>query len=147
MYSERRRELGEKAKKLHAAGVLLQQQQQLAAAGTSSNSRLLPSWGGFRREQHQLQQERRFKLAVYVLEKEYRQLVVAMKERGENPFFAYLKLAAGMIAVILSCLWILHIFFYFIVSQISGQEPHGFLRFLDWFFEVTHTHVTTQLNS
>ena len=150
---ERRRELGEKAQKLHAAGVVLQQQQQQLTAGEANGSsspggsKLFSSIRGIRKEQQQVQQERRFKLAVYVLEQEYRQLVVAIKERGENPFYSFLKLIGGLVFGLMSLLWMMHIFLFFILSQILGQEePEGLLRFLDWFFQV-RMHITNWLAS
>ncbi|XP_026191506.1 uncharacterized protein LOC34620488 [Cyclospora cayetanensis] len=70
VFGGRRRELGAKAQKLHAAGLLLQQQQQLHLAGAcSSGGRWFGGGSGvreLRQQQQQQQLQRRFKQAVYM---------------------------------------------------------------------------------
>lgn len=63
---------------------------------------------------------RKFKQSVHLLESDFEALNVALKQRGENPFYSYCKVVLGGFCTILSTLWYVHIIIYMILPQLMG---------------------------
>lgn len=61
----------------------------------------------------------KFKQAVHLLEGYFESLNIALKQRGENPFFSYVKIVLGGFSAILSLLWYVHIVTYMILPQVT----------------------------
>ncbi|PFH33767.1 putative LMBR1 family region protein [Besnoitia besnoiti] len=132
-FKEIRRQLGEKAKKLRFIGEALAQEEAVQES---------LSWREFKRKRQYRTDVNRYKKAVFDLDQEYRQLAVCMRERGENPFYSYLKLSLGVAALLLSIIWIGHTILNCVVPQILDISPvnHAVFGFLDAFLKILADH-------
>eukprot|EP00914_Ancora_sagittata_P006994 GHVO01013872.1.p1 GENE.GHVO01013872.1~~GHVO01013872.1.p1 ORF type:complete len:509 (-),score=58.80 GHVO01013872.1:166-1692(-) len=74
----------------------------------------------------------RFRQSVYILENEFNDLNISMKERGENPVLSWTKLGLGLVSGVLSILWILHI----ILCMLVKTFVPSMTGFMDSFLEL-----------
>lgn len=131
LYGDRKRFLGEKARALKLIGESLKRQESDLEGGSAWKHRKLRML--LRTDMNKYRQ------AVFVMENEYKCLNISLNERGENPFYSYLKLIIGIICCILTVSWIVHIIMYIVIPQIlhvsvtGGNYNH--LRFLDGLLE------------
>lgn len=129
MSRETRRLIGEKARKLRFIGEALAREEAVQQELT---------WKDFRRKRQYRSDMNRYKKCVLDLEDEYKQLVVCMRERGENPLFSYLKLLGGVLALFLSIIWVIHIILNCLVPQLLNVSPidNHIFGFLDAMLKV-----------
>eukprot|EP00922_Rhytidocystis_sp_ex-Travisia-forbesii_P003855 GHVS01005579.1.p1 GENE.GHVS01005579.1~~GHVS01005579.1.p1 ORF type:complete len:548 (-),score=84.42 GHVS01005579.1:256-1899(-) len=135
-FSDRKRFLGEKARTLKLVGESLKQQEELLITPSSSSSR----WHVRKQKQLLKSDLNKFRQAVFVLDKEFTNLNISLKQRGENPFFAYLKLFLGLCCAIMTVLWIVQIILYMIIPTVSNivvdSNTNAWMRFLDGLLEI-----------
>eukprot|EP00922_Rhytidocystis_sp_ex-Travisia-forbesii_P003854 GHVS01005578.1.p1 GENE.GHVS01005578.1~~GHVS01005578.1.p1 ORF type:complete len:545 (-),score=63.43 GHVS01005578.1:82-1716(-) len=136
VFSDRKKFLGEKARALKFVGESLKQQEELLLSPATSSSR----WQTRKQKQLLKSDLNKFRQAVFVLDKEYTNLNISLKERGENPFYSYLKLLLGLISGVITILWIIHIIVYMIIPTVASitvdKNTNAWMRFLDGLLEV-----------
>eukprot|EP00922_Rhytidocystis_sp_ex-Travisia-forbesii_P003857 GHVS01005581.1.p1 GENE.GHVS01005581.1~~GHVS01005581.1.p1 ORF type:complete len:545 (+),score=53.64 GHVS01005581.1:326-1960(+) len=136
VFSDRKRFLGEKARALKCIGESLKQQEELLVSGPSSTSR----WQVRKQKQLLKSDLNKFRQAVFVLDREYTNLNISLKERGENPFYSYMKLVTGLFCGVLTILWVVHIIIYMVIPKIANltvdKNTNAWMRFLDGLLEI-----------
>ncbi|CBZ50084.1 hypothetical protein NCLIV_005600 [Neospora caninum Liverpool] len=137
-FKEVRRQLGEKAKKLRFIG------EALCAEETVQQTL---SWKEIRRKRQFRTDVNRYKKAVFDLDQEHRQLAICMRERGENPFFSYLKLFLGIVAFAMSVIWTAHTILNCVLPQILdvSSTSNPVFGFLDAFLRLLADHSAALL--
>ncbi|PHJ25150.1 lmbr1 family region protein, partial [Cystoisospora suis] len=137
-FKETRRLIGEKARKLRFIGEALAREEVLQQELT---------WRDFRKKRQYRSDVNRYKKCVLDLEEEYKQLVVCMRERGENPFYSYLKLLGGILALLLSIIWVIHIILNCLLPQLLNVSPidNHIFGFLDSMLKAMADHSVALL--
>eukprot|EP01069_Polyplicarium_translucidae_P007501 Polyplicarium_translucidae@DN3115_c0_g1_i2.p1 len=119
-YNQQRQVLGEKATALKAIGAGLKKDEM--------DHRMASGLARFRMGLRLKKNFNKFRQSVYLIENEFKELNMSLKERGENPAISYAKLAAGIMAAIMTTVWLLHILLYLIVRPFVGEWFTGFLN-------------------
>uniref|UniRef100_A0A0G4I9K8 Uncharacterized protein n=1 Tax=Chromera velia CCMP2878 TaxID=1169474 RepID=A0A0G4I9K8_9ALVE len=136
-FGQRKRTLGETARKLQEAGADLKvRDANLKKDGGGKG--WLGLGGGGQRAHRKLQRDfNKFQQAVYVLEREWAHLDISMKRRGENPVVSVGKLILGILAGCLSIMWWLHILLFMIIRTGPGRRlpVTPFLNSLLWLMD------------
>ena len=115
-YNAQKQVIGEQSRELAKYGKELQDRERdLRAKSGFYNSR----------QKATLQRDfNKFKQSVYLLEMEYKKIEISLKQHGENPVVAYLKLIGGLVGFVFSVIWVVHCFIYIAFRTISqNQEP------------------------
>eukprot|EP00923_Selenidium_pygospionis_P036880 GHVN01064613.1.p1 GENE.GHVN01064613.1~~GHVN01064613.1.p1 ORF type:complete len:440 (-),score=49.97 GHVN01064613.1:809-2128(-) len=121
-YSEKKRQLGEKAFYLHHSGEGLKRNKMEAQS--------ISGLAGYRKRLRLDQDVRKFRQSVFLLEQEYQDLNMAYVQRGENPVISYAKLFAGIGCAGMSLMWMVQIILAVIVPQLAGVVIWNFDDFL-----------------
>eukprot|EP00917_Polyrhabdina_sp_WS-2016_P029467 GHVP01062825.1.p1 GENE.GHVP01062825.1~~GHVP01062825.1.p1 ORF type:complete len:526 (+),score=72.38 GHVP01062825.1:87-1664(+) len=117
-YSEKKHVLSRKAGELRAAGTELKQRDLEA--------KLLTGFGGARVRLHIAREMKKFRQSAFLLEEEYRDLNISMKERGENPALSYAKLTLGICSLLLSLGFWIHILLNVLIPPLLPEEKRDF---------------------
>eukprot|EP00386_Alphamonas_edax_P010288 GDKI01033357.1.p1 GENE.GDKI01033357.1~~GDKI01033357.1.p1 ORF type:complete len:543 (+),score=87.29 GDKI01033357.1:76-1704(+) len=122
-FLNKKKALGEKANKLKEIGDELRKKDL--------ETRHKKGWGSGREKAKVAREFNKFRQAVFLLEREWAHMNVALKEKGENPVTAVGKLVCGICGLILSILWFIHILVYLVIRpQVDmGKLPGS--RFLN----------------
>ncbi|CAD7951837.1 unnamed protein product [Amoebophrya sp. A25] len=70
----------------------------------------------------------KFKQSCHLLDKEFSHTEVCMKKRGEHPLTSAIKIGSGVLFALLSFFWILHVFFYMLVTDEYDTPISPFLN-------------------
>eukprot|EP00921_Rhytidocystis_pertsovi_P002049 GHVQ01003514.1.p1 GENE.GHVQ01003514.1~~GHVQ01003514.1.p1 ORF type:complete len:609 (+),score=67.61 GHVQ01003514.1:86-1828(+) len=143
-FGDRKRTLGEKARVLKLVGESLAKQTENMAerdGGSTHTSQQtmakgLATWTSQRKHRQAIKSDlNKYRQAVFVLEREYNHLNISLKERGENPFYSYIKLFMGIMAGVVSLMWWVHVVMFMVVTKaakIDASNPsYKYLRFID----------------
>eukprot|EP00325_Prymnesiales_sp_UTEX-LB-985_P002044 CAMPEP_0174700544 /NCGR_PEP_ID=MMETSP1094-20130205/5468_1 /TAXON_ID=156173 /ORGANISM="Chrysochromulina brevifilum, Strain UTEX LB 985" /LENGTH=477 /DNA_ID=CAMNT_0015898047 /DNA_START=144 /DNA_END=1577 /DNA_ORIENTATION=+ len=115
-YAKQRMLLNERAKKLQELGMKL---------GPEAHRR---------RDGKSIKRFNQFKQAVYFLERDWRKIKIAYKEKGGNPLRWMCQAVCGMLASIISIAWYVHILLYIFVSPPPTTFLNEFFSILDGVF-------------
>lgn len=72
--------------------------------------------------------ENEFRRDVFLLEAQYKKIEEGYKRNGGNPIIVYGKLLFGIIAIVLSLLWFVHLLIYVIPIAVNVQPVTPFLN-------------------
>jgi len=81
----------------------------------------------------------KFKQAVYFLEKDWEKVKVAYKQRGGNPLIFLLQLVGGILSLVLSIVWIIHVILYTFVQPPVSPFLNAYFVALDRVFPLFGT--------
>jgi LMBR1 domain-containing protein 1 len=113
-YNAQKQAIGEQSKLLVKHGKELQDRERELRMKT-----------GFRnsRERVVLQRDfNKFRQSVYLVEMEYQKIEIALKNHGENPVIAMMKLIGGFVGFAFFIVWILHCLLYICLRCLSSSN-------------------------
>ena len=129
--------------------VLMKRAEELLKIGDEMAARLVDAQDGARNKRERRGAQRvhraevnRFKLLVDLLEKDLEEFQLGDPQNYRqhyNPLVPYMKLAAGLVGVLLSVVWVLHIIIFMLFSPPLHPFLNTYLGFFDGFFPLFGT--------